>query len=313
MNGLNLTSQETEIDFLGNSGGYVSVSDDKGMMKDSSGNTFGNLNTGLTFKNANPFTDYTMNAMISPLFIGRWGDYSADTDNDGNISDQNVKSAKKRLEELGFSGDLAGSVSIFYGNVFKYSPSIYANSKVYYDFVRRDTSTGNENTVLMKLTQKSSTVLDPDVSIEKPLTDATVTFAGQDAVTGDSEGYYIAEGNYEKGKTYMADVRMGAISFVGAVQGTGYKEETIDVSKYMFPTNFSVKIGGTDTGIRSNGSDSILDVVNDDTTFTFGFSSSVGVKANKAVVKILRNDREIYSKTLTRQSADQSFELTLIP
>ena len=311
VNGLNLTSQETEIDFLGNSGGYVSVSDDKGMMKDSSGNTFGNLNTGLTFKNANPFTDYTMNAMISPLFIGRWGDYSADTDNDGNLSDENVKSAKKRLEELGFSGDLAGSVSIFYGNVFKYSPSIYANSKVYYDFVRRDTSTGNENTVLMKLTQKSSTVLDPDVSIEKPLTDATVTFAGQDAVTGDSEGYYIAEGNYEKGKTYMADVRMGAISFVGAVQGTGYKEETIDVSKYMFPTNFSVKIGGTDTGIRSNGSDSILDVVNDDTTFTFGFSSSVGVKANKAVVKILRDDREIYSKTLTRQSADQPFELTL--
>lgn len=87
VNGLNLTSQETEIDFLGNSGGYVSVSDDKGMMKDSSGNTFGNLNTGLTFKNANPFTDYTMNAMISPLFIGRWGDYSADTDNDGNLSD----------------------------------------------------------------------------------------------------------------------------------------------------------------------------------------------------------------------------------
>lgn len=50
VNGLSLTSQETEIDFLGNSGGYVSVSDDKGMMKDSSGNTFGNLNTGLTFK-----------------------------------------------------------------------------------------------------------------------------------------------------------------------------------------------------------------------------------------------------------------------
>ena len=305
-----MTSQETEIDFLGGSGGYVSVSDDKGTMKDSNGYTLGNLNRDLTFKNVNPFTAYTMNAYVSPLFIGRWGDYSMDTDSNGNIDEKNVETASKRLKDLGFSGDLASDVSIFYGNVFKYSPSVYSNSKVYYDFVKRDTSTNSQNSVLIRLMQRTSTVINPNKKSETPLTDAKVTFAGVDTVTGNSQGYYKSVGNYEKGKTYMASVDMGAVHFVGSVQGTGYKKETIDISEYMFPTDFVAKIDGKETGVRTNGK-SLLEVQNADTTFTFNFRSSVGVKPNKAIVTITRKGEQVYKQVLTRDNTSEMFSMTL--
>lgn len=305
------TSMETEADFLAGSGGYVVVSDSGDVLTDANKNQMGKLGKDLVFKNVNPFTDYTMTSYVSPLYIGRWGDYSVDTDNSGNASEQNVKNAKKRLEDLGFSGDLAGSVNIYYGNVYQYKPDVYAKSKIYYDFVKRDTSTNDQNTVTVKLTRKSRSVIDPDSTIEKPLTDATVTFAGTDTVTGDDEGYYEARGGYEKGKTYLARVNLDAMSYMVSVQGTGYTEATVDPSKYMFPTNFSATIGGKDTGVRTNG-DAILDISDkEDTEFSFGFSNGSAVKANKAIVTITRDGKEVYQDVLTRKNTSDLFKWKL--
>ena len=304
------TSLETEVDFLAGSGGYVTVSDATDVLADSKGNRMGNLARDLVFNNVNPFTDYTMTSYISPMYIGRWGDYSVDADNSGNADKENVQKAQKRLKDLGFSEDLAGNVNIYYGNVFQYKPETYAKSKVYYDFVKRDTSTATDNTLLVQLTQEARTVINPKKKVEVPLTDATVTFAGIDKVSGDEEGFYESEGSYEKGKTYTARVNLDSMSYMVSVQGTGYTKASIDPSQYMFPDNFCATIDGESTGVRTNGN-SLLSIVDGETEFTFGFSNASAVKPNKAVVTILRKGNEVYKQTIKRDDKSSLFKLSL--
>ena len=304
------TSLETEVDFLAGSGGYVTVSDATDVLADSKGNRMGNLARDLVFNNVNPFTDYTMTSYISPMYIGRWGDYSVDADNSGNADKENVQKAQERLKDLGFSEDLAGNVNIYYGNVFQYKPETYAKSKVYYDFVKRDTSTATDNTLLVQLTQEARTVINPKKKVEVPLTDATVTFAGIDKVSGDEEGFYESEGSYEKGKTYTARVNLDSMSYMVSVQGTGYTKASIDPSQYMFPDNFCATIDGESTGVRTNGN-SLLSIVDGETEFTFGFSNASAVKPNKAVVTILRKGNEVYKQTIKRDDKSSLFKLSL--
>ena len=304
------TSLETEVDFLAGSGGYVTVSDGTDVLSDSKGYQMGNLARDLVFDKVNPFTDYTMTSYVSPMYIGRWGDYSVDVNNSGNVGKENVEKAQKRLKDLGFSENLAGNVNIYYGNVFQYKPEIYAKSKVYYDFVKRDTSTGTDNTLLVKLTRKSGTVIKPNKIVEEPLTDATVTFAGTDTVSGDEEGFYSSDGNYEKGKTYVARVNLDAMSYMVSVQGTGYTKASIDPSQYMFPDNFCATIDGESTCVRTNGN-SLLDIVNGETEFTFGFSNSSAVKPNKAIVTITRKGKEVCKQTVKRDNKSSLFTWSL--
>ncbi len=304
------TSMETEVDFPAGSGGYVMVSDAKDVLTDSKGNQMGNLVRDLVFDNVNPFTDYTMTSYVSPMYIGRWGDYSVDADNSGNADKENVEKAQKRLKDLGFSENLAGSVNIYYGNVFQYKPETYAKSKIYYDFVKRDTSTGTDNSLLVQLTRKSRTVINPNKVVEEPLTDATVTFAGTDTVSGDDKGFYESDGNYEKGKNYMARVNLDAMSYVVSVQGTGFTKASIDPSQYMFPDNFCATIDGESTGVRTNG-DALLDIADGETEFTFGFSNGAAVKPNKAIVTITRKGNEIYKQTIRRDNKSSLFKMSL--
>lgn len=304
------TSLETEVDFLAGSGGYVTVSDATDVLTDSKGNKMGNLARDLVFNNVNPFTDYTMTSYVSPMYIGRWGDYSVDVNNSGNAGKENVQKAQKRLKDLGFSEDLAGSVNIYYGNVFQYKPETYAKSKVYYDFVKRDTSTATDNTLLVQLTQEARTVINPKKKVEVPLTDATVTFAGIDKVSGDEEGFYESEGSYEKGKTYTARVNLDSMSYMVSVQGTGYTKASIDPSQYMFPDNFCATIDGESTGVRTNGN-ALLDIADGETEFTFGFSNGSAVKPNKAIVTITRKGNEVYKKTVKRDDKSSLFTLSL--
>lgn len=304
------TSLETEVDFLAGSGGYVTVSDATDVLTDSKGNQMGNLARDLVFNNVNPFTDYTMTSYVSPMYIGRWGDYSVDANNSGNADKDNVEKAQKRLKDLGFSESLAGSVNIYYGNVFQYKPETYAKSKVYYDFVKKDTSTATDNTLLVQLTQQARTVINPKKVVEEPLTDATVTFAGTDTVSGDDKGFYESEGSYEKGKTYMARVNLDAMSYMVSVQGTGYTKASIDPSQYMFPDNFSATIDGESTGVRTNGN-ALLDIADGETKFTFGFSDGSAVKPNKAIVTITRKGNEVYKQTVKRDDKSSLFSLSL--
>jgi hypothetical protein len=311
--GYTITSQETEIEFLNTSSDSVMVMSGSDILKDTSGNTIGNLSLKLAFTTLNPLSSYKLVGTPSSSFITRWADYSLDTDNDGNASIDEKNAAIQRLKDLGQDEDLVKGFTVYYGNTFNYTASTYAQSKIYYDFVKRDTSTGTGNVVGVRLTKQYSTVLKPDVTYEEPLTDAKVTFAGTTTVSGDEDGCYADMGNYEKGKTYLADVTYENENFQVAVMGATYQDaDPINVSEKMFPTDFSATIDGEDTGVKTNGTSSFLKIQNKTTKFSFGFKSSVGVKPSKAKVIIYDlNGNTEWEQTVTRTNTSSLFTVSL--
>jgi len=313
--GNTITSEETEIEFLNTSAGSAMVMDqNSNILKDSKGDSISTVSNNLVFKSLNPLSTYHFIGMPSNSFITRWADYSLDINSDGNASIEEVNAAKQRLEALGQDAALVKSFQVYYGNKFSYQPSTYSQSKLYYDFVKRDTSTGNSNVVGVQLTKLSSTVLEPDLVIEEPLTDALVTFAGTSTVSGDKDGCYADKGNYQKGDSYLADVKYENMNFQVAVQGTTYQEASINVTEVMFPTDFSVTVDGKETDVKTNGNSSFVKIENKNTQFSFNFKSSVGVKPKKAKVTIYDLDgNRVLEETLTRNNISEMFTWNINP
>lgn len=313
--GTMITSQETEIEFLSTSAGSALVMEQNGnILKDSQGNQIGTLFHKLIFNNLNPLSAYKFIGMPSDSFITRWADYSLDINNDGNASVEEKNAALQRLKDLGQESNLVKAFKVYYGNTFQYQPSTYAQSKLYYDFVKRDTSTGNNNVVGIQLTKLSSTVLEPDIIIEEPLQDALVTFAGTNTVSGDRDGCYADRGNYQKGVSYLADIKYENMNFQTAVQGTTYETAKVNVTESMFPTDFSVSVDGKETDVKTNGNSSFVKIENKNTQFSFNFKSSVGVKPNKAHLVIYDLDgNKFLEQTVTRATPSEMFTWNINP
>lgn len=311
------TSEEIELDFLSTTGSRVITYDaSNNLMTDTNGNTTGSLKTPLVYKNLNPMETYTFVGMPSDNFVARWGDYSLDTDNDGNISNSNdnneIAKAEKRLEELGQDKSLAiKNQEVYFGNSFAYQPSTFAMSKLYYDFVKKDTSTGSNNRIGVQLIEEKATVIKPGVYTKSSLEGATVTVLGTEIMSEGTNGNYFLRGAYEKGQNYLADVVYQGVHFQARCVGTRTLTQTIRTSDVMYPTNFDVQQGGKSTGVRTNGSTSYLQIpekAGKTHSFSFNFTSKVGVKPNKARVTIYDKKKNVlYKETLTRENISDNF------
>ncbi|MBE5870504.1 MAG: hypothetical protein E7294_04500 [Lachnospiraceae bacterium] len=313
-----LTSMETELDFLSTSGSFVMVYNDKSeIMTDTNNKQVGSIKQKLFFKSLDPMAQYRFVATPSDNFVAQWGDYSLDVNNDGNITNSKenneVEKARKRLEELGQDTSLASKNSeVYFGNSFAYAPSYFAQSKLYYDFVKRDNSTGTNNSVGLELIERKATVISPNEYSEEPLKNATVVIAGgQVADEGEDPGNYFARGNYEKGRNYLADVTYQGIHFQTRCLGTRTISEIINTSDVMFPTDFAVLENGKATKVGTGKSDTYLDIPSKKGTkhtFTFNFKSSVGVTPNKAKVFFYGPEGDvIHSQVVTRDRKSNMF------
>lgn len=317
INGQNgYTSQETELDFLSTSGSYVMAYDDaKNIMTDTGNQTMGSLKNPLIYKSLNPLSIYNFVAMPSSNFVARWGDYSLDTNNDGNISnassDDEIKKAEKRLEELGQDKSLATkNAEVYFGNSFAYQPSVFADTKLYFDFVKKATSTGSNNRLGLQLMEEKATAIAPNKYTTSYLKGATVTVLGTEIMEEGTDGNYYITGAYEKGQNYLADVVYQGVHFQARCVGTRTVLEKIRTSDVMFPTNFDVQQNGKSTGVRANGGYEYLDILpaGNTTKFTFNFSSSVGVKPNKAKITFYDKDGKVlHTQTYTRANVNNNF------
>ncbi|MBR4759259.1 MAG: leucine-rich repeat protein [Lachnospiraceae bacterium] len=325
LEGLNeTTSEEIEIDFLGSSGLFAMVYDDNGLMTDSNKKQVGSLKQNLYFKSLDPLTAYRFVVTPSNNFIGRWTDRSLDVNNDGSVANggdvNEIEVAEKRLKELGQDENLASTThGVYFGNSFNYAPQYFAKTKLYYDTVKKDTSTSTNNRIGITLKERYCQVLDSKTFKEKELLGADVSIMGERLTEGTptSAGQnYYAKGAYIKGANYLVDVYYEGVHYQGRAEGTGTTKETITTSELQFPINFAAYEDGDKLDVYDGSSSTYIALPAEtlgnppDHKFTFKFRSSIGVKANKANLIFVNPGNSVVRKETISIGEDDTFTWT---
>ncbi|MBQ7647097.1 MAG: hypothetical protein IJS94_07500, partial [Clostridia bacterium] len=329
------TSEETPICFIGSDDTFsvVYVADtDSNIITDANGKQYGSLLDVLTYEDVKPLDLYKYTALPANGFLTRWFDFSLDSNNDGNIDPDERNAAEQRLADLGKDPSILNNYNpvSYTGNIFTTISNIFANTKYYYNYFKRDTAVSNKNLIALSIYEKRKTVIDPDnymmlhtydddgnniSSYYPPLVGATVTFAGE--LAGEvGPGVYQDTGDYSEDNNYIADIVYHGVHYQASATGCVTKTITVDTSAIMYPVNFNVsaKENGevSDTGVKSGGGNNYLEYKDGVShIFQFDFQSSIGVIPNKARLALYNSEGDEYFSTEIERSDDNLFRVEI--
>ncbi|HYE83153.1 MAG TPA: S-layer homology domain-containing protein [Clostridia bacterium] len=313
----NTRTREVIVDFLDNTadGIYVKAPD----YEQSGKFWIGNVQTPVRVNRAQTLGNYEMQAITFPGFVAKWGDYTPDTNNNGQIEPEERAELKRkyleRMKNENVDFDRILNEKVYWGNNYSYVPSFFNQSRIYYNFDRLPTDTVQWDASIT-IWEEFNTVLKPDVKSSKELVkNAEVYFGAKQVEDGNGDGTYTdGDPIYLEGNYYLGQLFYGGQVFNFDVEGGHPKEHTINTAEFMQPYEFKVTVKKDGKWEEKKIDLNCPQVAIEDAITTFSYridGSNVGVAPNDSIIRIYDKEGGCIMEAWTGPPAGDEFSYSM--
>lgn len=289
------STRENVIDFLVNSGNYITVKTPKDEI------VAGDVYQPVVIEKADPVNNYEMTSYLVPGFTAKWRDYSGDLDGDGQESYDETEKLRKKMAAYGMNLDTIRSNpnnrsydALFWGNFFNYAPKFFNPSQILYNFEKSPEESSKWEASIV-IYEKYRTVIDPDTpSNDLPVKGATVIVGNKAYETDENGVATMTDPIFEEGVNYSARVLYKGYEFYTYVQPGRTVKHVFDTSDIMRPTDFKARYKKNDNErIPLDKDRTLLPVRRGTTEVEFRVDNGKeGVAANDAIIRIYETNSQ---------------------